>query len=69
MYVPRKYAGCAGLYGGTLTGPIYVEGAQTGDMIEVQILPGLNFCIPMTGGATPIVPQKGDVLIVIRGLN
>ena len=32
--------------GGTLTGPIYVEGAQTGDVLEVRILPGFEFLHP-----------------------
>ena len=32
-----KYMKEKGLYGGTLTGPIYIEGAQTGDMLEVQM--------------------------------
>jgi acetamidase/formamidase len=41
-----KYMKEKGLYGGTLTGPIYVEGAQTGDMLEVQILPGFEFLHP-----------------------
>jgi hypothetical protein len=38
-----KYMKEKDLYGGTLTGPIYVEGAQTGDTLEVQILPGFEF--------------------------
>ena len=41
-----KYMKEKGLYGGTLTGPIFVEGAQTGDMLEVQILPGFEFLHP-----------------------
>jgi acetamidase/formamidase len=41
-----KYMKEKDLYGGTLTGPIYVEGAQTGDTIEVQILPGFEFLHP-----------------------
>jgi acetamidase/formamidase len=41
-----KYMKEKRLYGGTLTGPIYVEGAQTGDMLEVQILPGIEFLHP-----------------------
>ena len=48
-----KYMKEKGLYGGTLTGPLYVEGAQTGDMLEVQILPGIEFLHPFgwTGSA------------------
>jgi acetamidase/formamidase len=41
-----KYMKEKGLYGGPLTGPIYIEGAQTGDMLEVQILPGFEFLHP-----------------------
>ena len=41
-----KYMKEKGLYGGTLTGPIYIEGAQTGDTLEVQILPGFEFLHP-----------------------
>jgi acetamidase/formamidase len=41
-----KYMKEKALYGGTLTGPIYVEGAQTGDTLEVQILPGFEFLHP-----------------------
>ena len=41
-----KYMKEKGLYGGTLTGPIYIEGAQTGDMLEVQILSGFEFLHP-----------------------
>src|SRR6516225_2043393 len=41
-----KYMKEKGLYGGTLTGPIYIEGAQTGDMLEVQILPAFEFLHP-----------------------
>src|SRR5437588_3865588 len=41
-----KYMKEKGLYGGTLTGPIHVEGAQIGDTLEVQILPGFEFLHP-----------------------
>jgi acetamidase/formamidase len=46
LKVMDKYMKEKGLYGGTMTGPIYVEGAQTGDMLEVQILPGFEFLHP-----------------------
>src|SRR5262245_60347495 len=41
-----KYMKEKDLYGGTLTGPIYIEGARTGDTLEVQILPGFEFLHP-----------------------
>jgi acetamidase/formamidase len=41
-----KYMKEKRIAGGTLTGPIYVEGAQTGDALEVQILPGFEFLHP-----------------------
>src|SRR5262245_15877024 len=53
-----KYMKEKGLYGGTLTGPIYVEGAQSGDMLEVQILPGVQFLQPY--GWT-VFPGRGSL--------
>jgi acetamidase/formamidase len=46
LKVMDKYMKEKGLYGGTMTGPIYVEGAQTGDTLEVKILPGFEFLHP-----------------------
>jgi acetamidase/formamidase len=42
-----KYMREHGMVGATpLTGPIYVEGAETGDTLEVRILPGFEFLHP-----------------------
>jgi acetamidase/formamidase len=46
LKVMDKYMKEKGLYGGTMTGPIYVEGAQPGDTLEVKILPGFEFLHP-----------------------
>ena len=46
LKVMDKYMKEKGLYGGTMTGPIYVEGAQPNDTLEVKILPGFEFLHP-----------------------
>ena len=47
-----KYMKEKRIAGGTLTGPIYVEGAQTGDVSKCGSCPASNSCIPTAGPAS-----------------